>query len=241
MLKEQAKEEEHNNFISRLACFIYPYAGRCLDGVFRNSVEDIIAYRDYYKSYWVVRNQTELRKTLVSSHGVHQGSTANGKVFYTSPIGLIFVDVEEVLPWHQMNKIDNWEVPSPEWYAESFKRKDFFEYVLDHRVQEIEQYHTQAAKLKIESDIAKRLAETHQKASDLLVKNGYEITDVGIELAIKVMSFDVYYDYSDDHAFCIRYRQYERELRTSLKEEGIEPLLDNFIVETMKKNKTEGN
>ena len=55
------------------------------------------------------------------------------------------------------------------------------------------------------------------------------MTDETLALAKEVMSFDVYYDYSDNHRFCIRYRQYERELRAKLKALDMEVMLDNYI------------
>ncbi len=54
-------------------------------------------------------------------------------------------------------------------------------------------------------------------------------------LAKEVMSFDVYYDYSDDHKFCISYRQYERDLRAKLKAHGMEVVLDNYIRSVVKR------
>ena len=52
--------------------------------------------------------------------------------------------------------------------------------------------------------------------TDMLNGMGVEVNDNTLALLGKVLSFDYTYDYSDDHKFCIKYRQYERELDAEL-------------------------
>lgn len=230
-------EEAHSNyerFLNKYKEALIPYAGRVLDCILRKDADITASFLAYGRSWWVVPPTHRVLHDLASDFDVLSGRRSDGQDFFTSPIGLIFVDHKSIAGKPTVLEpigTSSWLAPAPEWYLESFRRKDFFTYVPKYRCEEIEREYTKEAILRKESELAKRMQETHDKAASLLERCGFEATEERITLAITVGNFDVTYDYSDDHKFCISYRQHERQLREKLKEEGIEPILDRFIGE----------
>lgn len=159
--------------------------------------------------------------------------TAEGRTYWTSPIGLILLEKKEDPDLREgdlrrITEFDGWMFPKLEWLIDVLERKIFLQYVPQYSIERLKSY-TDAA---VEARRLQALAEEEarlERQKKLLTDIGSPVTDETMALAKEVMSFDVYYDYSDDHRFCIRYRQYERELRAKLKALDMEVMLDNYI------------
>lgn len=159
--------------------------------------------------------------------------TAEGRTYWTSPIGLILLEKKEDPDLREGDlrrtaEFDGWMFPKLEWLIDVLERKIFLQYVPQYSIERLESY-TDAA---VEARRLKAVAEEEarlERQKKLLIDAGSPVTDETLALAKEVMSFDVYYDYSDSHKFCISYRQYERELRAKLKAHGMEVVLDNYI------------
>lgn len=159
--------------------------------------------------------------------------TAEGRTYWTSPIGLILLEKKEDPDLREgdlrrITEFDGWMFPKLEWLIDVLERKIFLQYVPQDSIERLKSY-TDAA---VEARRLQALAEEEarlERQKKLLTDIGSPVTDETMALAKEVMSFDVYYDYSDDHRFCIRYRQYERELRAKLKALDMEVMLDNYI------------
>ena len=159
--------------------------------------------------------------------------TAEGRTYWTSPIGLILLEKKEDPALREGDlrrtaEFDGWMFPKLEWLIDVLERKVFLQYVPSDSVERIKSYTDAAVEARRLQAIADEEARL-ERQKKLLTDVGSPITDETMALAKEVMSFDVYYDYSDDHKFCIRYRQYERELRAKLKALGMEAMLDNYI------------
>ena len=165
--------------------------------------------------------------------GRFNDETAEGRTYWTSPIGLILLEKKEdkVLLEGVLRReaeFDGWLFPKLEWLIDVLERKVFLQYVPSDSIERIKSYTdaaVEARRLKVVAEEEARL----ERQKKLLTDVGSPVTDETMALAKEVMSFDVYYDYSDDHKFCIRYRQYERELRAKLKALDMEAMLDNYI------------
>ena len=159
--------------------------------------------------------------------------TVEGRAYWTSPIGLILLEKKEdkVLLEGVLRRepeFDGWMFPKLEWLIDVLERKVFLQYVPTDSIERIKGYTDAAVEARRLQAIADEEARL-ERQKKLLTDVGSPITDETTALAVEVMSFDVYYDYSDDHRFCIRYRQYERELRAKLKALDMEAMLDNYI------------
>lgn len=165
--------------------------------------------------------------------------TAEGRTYWTSPIGLILLEKKEDPDLREGDlrrtaEFDGWMFPKLEWLIDVLERKIFLQYVPQDSIERLKSY-TDAA---VEARRLQALAEEEarlERRKKLLTDVGSPVTDETMALAKEVMSFDVYYDYSDDHKFCIRYRQYERDLRAKLKALGMEAMLDNYIQSVLKR------
>ena len=173
--------------------------------------------------------------------GRFNDGSAEGRTYWTSPIGLILLEKKEdkVLLEGVLRRepeFDGWMFPKLEWLIDVLERKVFLQYVPSDSVERIKSY-TDAA---VEARRLQALAEEEarlERQKKLLTDVGSPVTDETMALAKEVMSFDVYYDYSDDHRFCIRYRAYERELRQRLKDAEIGSILDNYISSVVNRKK----
>ncbi len=171
--------------------------------------------------------------------GRFNDGTSEGRTYWTSPIGRILLEKEEdpALREGDLRRIpefDGWMFPKLEWLIDVLERKVFLQYVPQHSIWRLGIY-TDAA---VEARRLKAVAEEEarlERQKKLLIDAGSPVTDETLALAKEVMSFDVYYDYSDDHKFCISYRQYERDLRAKLKAHGMEVVLDNYIRSVVKR------
>lgn len=165
--------------------------------------------------------------------GRFNDGSAEGRTYWTSPIGLILLEKKEdkVLLEGVLRRepeFYGWMFPKLEWLIDVLERKVFLQYVPSDSVERIKSYTdaaVEACRLQAIADEEARL----ERQKKLLTDIGSPVTDETMTLAKEVMSFDVYYDYSDDHKFYIRYRQYERELRAKLKALDMEAMLDNYI------------
>lgn len=159
--------------------------------------------------------------------------TAERRTYWTSPIGLILLEKKEDPDLREGDlrrtaEFDGWMFPKLEWLIDVLERKIFLQYVPQDSIERIKSYTDAAVEARRLQAIADEEARL-ERQKKLLTDVGSPITDETTALAVEVMSFDVYYDYSDDHRFCIRYRQYERELRAKLKALDMEAMLDNYI------------
>lgn len=159
--------------------------------------------------------------------------TAERRTYWTSPIGLILLEKKEDPDLREGDlrrtaEFDGWMFPKLEWLIDVLERKIFLQYVPQDSIERIKSYTDAAVEARRLQAIADEEARL-ERQKKLLTDVGSPITDETTALAVEVMSFDVYYDYSDDHKFCIRYRQYERDLRAKLKALGMEAMLDNYI------------
>lgn len=159
--------------------------------------------------------------------------TAEGRTYWTSPIGLILLEKKEDPDLREGDlrrtaEFDGWMFPKLEWLIDVLERKIFLQYVPNRSVERIRSYTDAAVEARRLQAVAEEEARLERRKK-LLTDIGSPITDETMALATEVMSFDVYYDYSDDHKFCIGYRKYERELRERLKALDMEAMLDNYI------------
>lgn len=167
--------------------------------------------------------------------------TAEGRTYWTSPIGLILLEKKEDPDLREGDlrrtpEFDGWMFPRLEWLIEVLEKKVFLQYIPLDSIKRIEYYTDAAEEARRLEDLSRE--ETRLKnQKKLLTDVGAPVTDETMALAKEVMGFDTYYDYSDDHAFCIRYRAYERELRQRLKEAGIGSILDNYISSVVNRKK----
>lgn len=167
--------------------------------------------------------------------------TAEGRTYWTSPIGLILLEKKEDPDLREGDlrrtpEFDGWVFPRLEWLIEVLEKKVFLQYVPKDSISRIEYYTDAAEEARRLEDLSREEARLKSQKK-LLTDVGAPVTDETLTLAKEVMGFDVYYDYSDDHKFCIRYRAYERELRQRLKDAGIESILDNYISSVVNRKK----
>ena len=159
--------------------------------------------------------------------------TSEGRTYWTSPIGLILLEKKEDPDLRECDlrrtaEFDGWMFPKLEWLIDVLERKVFLQYIPRDSIKRIEYYTDAAEEARRLEEVARE--EARLKSQKLLLSGvGAPVTDETLTLAKEVMDFDIYYDYSDDYNFCIRYRAYERELRQRLKDAGVEPILDNYI------------
>lgn len=158
------------------------------------------------------------------------------KTCWVSPIGLIILEDEDspALKFRDISETHGWNVPTTEWLIEVLRSGRYFSKVSESYLAKLE-WNTPEAIGKREKEI-----ELLKKAKDdmilgILKKFGKPSSQENRDLIEEVLSFDVYYDYSDDHAFCIRYRQYERDLRAKLKSMDMEAALDDRIQSVLKR------
>ena len=167
--------------------------------------------------------------------------TAEGRTYWTSPIGLILLEKKEDPDLREGDlrrtaEFDGWMFPKLEWLIDVLERKVFLQYVPQDSIERLKSY-TDAA---VEARRLQALAEEEarpERQKKLLTDVGSPVTGETMALAKEVMSFDVYYNYSDDHRFCISYRAYERELRQRLKDAEIGSILDNYISSVVNRKK----
>lgn len=164
----------------------------------------------------------------------------NGEIISTwlSPIGLIVLQRSDMdgLDLRDVEETGGWMIPTHDWLYKAWGSGKLLR-VPSNSVMEKVSWNTSWAKeaRRIE-DLAREEAQVKSQKK-LLTDVGAPVTDETLTLAKEVMGFDVYYDYSDDHKFCIQYRAYERELRKRLKDAGIESILDNYISSVVNRKK----
>ena len=173
--------------------------------------------------------------------GCFNDGTTEGRTYWTSPIGLILLEKKDDPNLREGDlrrtpEFDGWMFPRPEWLIDVLEKKVFLQYVPTDSIKRI-QYYTDAAEEARRLEALSREETRLKNQKKLLTDIGAPVTDETMALAEEVMSFDVYYDYSDDYKFCIRYRAYERELRQRLKDAGVEPILDNHIRSVVNRKK----
>lgn len=159
--------------------------------------------------------------------------TAEGRTYWTSPIGLILLEKKEDPDLREGDlrrtaEFDGWMFPKLEWLIDVLERKIFLQYVPQDSIERLKNSTDAAVEARRLRAVAEEEARL-ERQKKLLTDVGSPVTDETVTLAKEVMSFDVYYDCSDDHKFCIRYRQYECDLRAKLKALGMEAMLDNYI------------
>ena len=167
--------------------------------------------------------------------------TAEGRTYWTSPIGLILLEKKEDPDLREGDlrrtaEFDGWMFPKLEWLIDVLEREVFLQYAPSDSIERIKSYTDAAVEARRLQAIAEEEARL-ERQKKLLTDIGSPVTDETMALAKEVMSFDVYYDYSDDHRFCISYRAYERELRQRLKDAEIGSILDNYISSVVNRKK----
>ena len=152
------------------------------------------------------------------------------KTCWVSPIGLIILEDEDspALKFRDVSETHGWNVPTTEWLIEVLRSGRYFSKVSEPYITKLE-WNTPEAIAKREKEIELLKKEKDDKILGILKKFGKPSSKENRDLIEEVLSFDVYYDYSDDHAFCIRYRQYESDLRAKLKSMDMEAALDDRI------------
>lgn len=164
----------------------------------------------------------------------------NGEIISTwlSPVGLIILQRSDMdgLDLRDAEETGGWMIPTHDWLYKAWESGKLLR-VPSSSVMERVSWNTSWAKEARRIEDLSRKEALLKSQRLLLTAAGAPVTDETMALAEEVMSFDVYYDYSDDHALCIRYRAYERELRQRLKDAGIEPILDNYISSVVNQNK----
>ena len=152
------------------------------------------------------------------------------KTCWVSPIGLIILEDEDspALKFRDISETHGWNVPTTEWLIEVLRSGRYFSKVSESYLAELE-WNTPEAIAKREKEIELLKKAKDDKILGILKKFGKPSSQENRDLVEEVLSFDVYYDYSVDHAFCISYRQYERDLRAKLKSMDMEAALDDRI------------
>lgn len=152
------------------------------------------------------------------------------KTCWVSPIGLIILEDEDspALKFRDISETHGWNVPTTEWLIEVLRSGRYFSKVSESYLTKLE-WNTPEAIAKREKEIELLKKAKDDKILGILKKFEKPSSQENRDLIEEVLLFDVYYDYSDDHAYCIMYRQYERDLRAKLKSMGMEAALDDSI------------
>ena len=222
---------------------LVPFFGRCMNANIKKDPSYIFSehlsgsFQPVWILPWVVFWTSKEVNGYLTSFEFIEGrvndGTAEGRTYWTSPIGLILLEKKEdkVLREGVLRRtaeFDGWMFPKLEWLIDVLERKVFLQYIPRDSIKRIEYYTDAAEEARRLEEVARE--EARLKSQKLLLSGvGAPVTDETLTLAKEVMDFDIYYDYSDDYNFCIRYRAYERELRQRLKDAGVEPILDNYI------------
>ena len=222
---------------------LYPFFGRCMNANIKKDPSYVFSEEPAgrFQPVWILPLTTYQTSDEVSSmlngfefiQGCFNDGTAEGRTYWTSPIGLILLEKKEDPALREGDlrrtpEFDGWMFPKLEWLIDVLERKVFLQYVPSDSINRIKYYTDAAEEARRLEEVARE--EARLKGQKLLLTNaGVPVTDETLALAKEVMSFDVYYDYSDDYRFCISYRQYERDLRAKLKALGMEVVLDNYI------------
>lgn len=230
---------------------LVPFFGRCMNANIKKDPSYIFSEHlsGSFQPVWILplgtfQTSDEVSSTLCEFEfikGCFNDGTAEGRTYWTSPIGLILLEKKDDPDLREGDlrrtpEFDGWVFPRPEWLIEVLEKKVFLQYIPRDSISRIEYYTDAAEEARRLEEVARE--EARLKGQKLLLTSaGVPVTDETLALAKEVMSFDVYYDYSDDHRFCIQYRAYERELRKRLKDAGVESILDNYISSVVNRKK----
>ena len=230
---------------------LVPFFGRCMNANIKKEPSYIFSEPLFgsFQPVWILPLAIfQTSKEVISRlnefefiQGCFNDGTSEGRTYWTSPIGLILLEKKEDPDLREGDlrrtpEFDGWVFPRLEWLIEVLEKKVFLQYVPKDSISRIEYYTDAAEEARRLEDLSREEARLKSQKK-LLTDVGAPVTDETLTLAKEVMGFDVYYDYSDDHKFCIRYRAYERELRQRLKDAGIESILDNYISSVVNRKK----
>ena len=140
---------------------------------------------------------------------------ASGETMAITPLGLMCIigekpplfETEEDLPYH---------VPDPDWLYAKMVAKAFF----PNAGGEANVWHCIESLFSVTTE-GLRQTDEENKAARLLTKTrmeslGMEYNPENIELFTQAWYFDFFYDYSDDHRYCMSQRAREKTLRGEL-------------------------
>lgn len=157
---------------------------------------------------------------------------------WLSPVGLIILEREDMdrIELRDLEKTRGWMFPTNEWAYTALKSGKLLR-VPSYSFLEKLGWDTSWEKEKRVREAEELRRKELEKIEELLKKNGVAVTENTVSLAKEVLSFDVYYDYSDDSSFCIRYRYYESELRQKLRALCMESVLESYIRSVLDRTK----
>lgn len=208
-----------------------PYAGSALNANVFKDIKDLYGDLNHKLPIWLLgqsrkRKMDQLLSDLCTKEGSYKDENGILRTYWTSEVGLIILVDDSVIAEAEKNLrldecFEGYRFPDLDWLADSLEKDNF---VLNTKTRILEWLRSSSDKR-----LARLEAEREQRARSRLQAAGVAETPETMELSREVGGFDVYYDYSDDHKYCIRYRKYERELRERLKALGMEAVLDNYI------------
>lgn len=166
--------------------------------------------------FWL-STEDNMKAMVTNGEHVIRGNTASGQVVWTTEVGLVFKVHPKV--FHGFEMVDGWRLPDIDWVKSSVENMEFLHYL---PVKELSNWQSfvseedQQTEIKIKQ-LAYR-AEQDKKLIAEMQKDGYVINDITKQLYTFFKHFDHYYEYSDDHLFCMRYRAKEKLARQLAQE-----------------------
>ena len=183
-----------------------PYGGSLIYGIL-SSDPSKFSYPEYrpYNGWPVfISNEDSIVTNIKDTW--NKGVTKSGQVFYTTDFGLVFLR-KNFIDKKEIQEIDGWLIPSYSWLENSHRTMEYFSYITyDYKVitenspEKIRERKEEADKREILANDARVVRSTK-----LLMDCNEVIDDISIVLADFIINYDKYWEYSDDHAFCIRY------------------------------------
>lgn len=157
---------------------------------------------------------------------------------WLSPIGLIILEREDMdkIELRGLEQTKGWMFPTSDWAYTALKSGRLLRVPSDSFLEKLG-WNTSWEKEERVREAEELRRKELEKIEELLKKNGVAVTENTVSLAKEVLSFDVYYGYSDDSSFCIRYRYYESELRQKLRALCMESVLESYIRSVLDRTK----
>lgn len=185
---------------------LYPYSG---DIALASIMEDesyMVDYQDGCNYYGpnTFLGTPEVIKRKKKPNWI-KGTFSSGQVIYITDFGLVF-EAKENVP---VKKLENWSIPYSDWLLKSLKKKEYLKFVPSYisKMEELLPENIAKQKAIDEEKVRVSYELLYNRAKDLLESIEETVDDVSIELANFIINYDRYWEYSDDHRYCIRYRK----------------------------------
>ena len=218
--------------IEAVKSVLIPYGGTAIDAAVLKRTDDLLLGG----TIWLLPYEGASMNVVDSlgELGILHGRMLMGRyqavtTFTTSKIGLVLhLSKDEVLD--DLEEIDGYRFFRLEKLEDTLREERYLLNTPKWKIAQVMRA-TNRYKAEEEKKALQHLKEKAEKLSALIRSAGVPETEISMGLAKEILSFDVYYEYSDDHAFCIQYRAYERELRARLSKEGMLGVFDKHLRE----------